>query len=401
MEHFFGQKIEKKLFSGRDFYLEQLQKNLELLKKGQQRNIAIFGYSGTGKSYLIKEVIRRTKDKEIIPVYLDLNKLSLSPENFAIEFIANVSSWFFEKDTQWLSQNLNIDSLKSLKSNLKKNSSEIIDRIVNELEKIKPNQQLLVELAFNFAQALAEENNKKLVLCIENFDKILELNGFEQVTDVFSAIKFQQMDVLYVVTSSAITQFKPTLAKYNFEFIELSNFSKEETKLLVDKLAGKVSNAVINEIYSLTLGHPYYVYYLALRYKETNNVKRAFLLETLSKEGNIYKLCDSILQSAISRARGKTLLNVILNVLSHYDKLRLTDIARKIFRSAPVTKSLLSRLIEVDLISKSDNLYSIHDPVLRYFISKKNSGIAGLRLEEPLARGQPDEELLKKLEEEL
>lgn len=391
MEHFFSQKEEQKLFSGRDFYLEQFQKSLELLKKAQQRNIAIFGYKGTGKSFIVREFVRRIKDKEIVPVFVDLSRISLSPENFAIEFIANISSWFFEKDTQWLSQNLDIEGIKSLKAQLKKNSSEIIDRIVNELEKIKPNQQLLIELAFNFAQALAEENNKKIVLCIENFDKILELNGFEQVTDVFSAIKFQQKDVLYVVTSSAIAQFKPTLAKYNFEFIELSNFSKEETKILVEKLIGKVSNSIVNEIYSLTLGHPYYVYYLALRFKETNNIKRAFLLETLSKEGNIYKLCDSILQSALSRARGKTLLNVILNVLSHHDKLRLTDIARKIFRSAPVTKSLLSRLIEVDLISKSDNLYTIPDPVLRYFISKKNSGIPT----------QPDESLLKKLEAEL
>lgn len=391
MEHFFGQKVEKKLFSGRDFYFEQLQKNLEQLKKAQQRNIAIFGYRGTGKTILVKEFIRRIKDKDIVPVYIDLNRLSLSPENLAIELIANISAWFFEKDHQWLSQTINIDGIKSLKSLLKKNSSEIIGKVVNELEKIKPNQQLLIELAFNFAQTLAEENNKKIILCIENFDKILELNGFEQVTDVFSAIKFQQRDVLYIVTSSAVAQFKPTLVKYNFEFIELVNFSKEETKILVEKLAGKVSNAVINEIYSLTLGHPYYVYYIALRYKQTNNVKRAFLLETLSKEGGIYKLCDSILQSAISRARGKTLLNVILNVLSHYDKLRLTDIARKIFRSAPVTKSLLSRLIEVDIIAKSDNLYSIHDPVLRYFISKLNSGISI----------EPDEELLKKLEEEL
>jgi len=228
-------------------------------------------------------------------------------------------------------------------------------------------------------------------LCIENFDKILELNGFEQVSDAFSAIKFQQRDVLFVTTSSAIWQFKPTVAKHNFEIIEIGNFSKDETKALVERVAGKVINTIVNEIYSLTLGHPAYTYYVASRLKEIVDVKKAFLIETLSGDGGIHRHCDSILQSALSRARGKTLLAVILNVLSHNEKLRLTEISKKIFRSAPVTKSLLSRLIEVDLISKSENLYSISDPVLRRFIAYQNSGITS----------EPDEVLLKKLEEEL
>ena len=385
------EKIERKLFSGRDFYLEQLQNNLSLLKSGQHRNIALFGSKGCGKSFLIREFVRRIDDNAFAPVYIELNRLSLSPESFSIEIITNIFAWLFKKDYKWLSESISIEGLKAIKSSLGKNSSEIIDKVVNELEKIKPNQQLLIELGFNFAQAIAEENSKKLVLCIENFDKILELNGFEQVSDAFSAIKFQQRDVLFVTTSSAIWQFKPTVAKHNFEIIEIGNFSKDETKALVERVAGKVINTIVNEIYSLTLGHPAYTYYVASRLKEIVDVKKAFLIETLSGDGGIHRHCDSILQSALSRARGKTLLAVILNVLSHNEKLRLTEISKKIFRSAPVTKSLLSRLIEVDLISKSENLYSISDPVLRRFIAYQNSGITS----------EPDEVLLKKLEEEL
>ncbi len=391
MKHFFTEKSEQKLFSGRDFYLEHLFNLLDLVKKGQRRNIAFFGYRGTGKSSLVKEFVRRVDDKDVASVFVDLNRMSLSPENFTVEFIVNVSAWIFDRDYKWISQNSDIEGLRALKQILKKASSEIVDKVVNELEKIKPNQQFLVELAFNFAQAVAEENSKKIALVIENFDRVTDLNGFEQVSDVFSAIKFEQKNLFYVVTSSAIAQFKPIISKYNFECVEIGNFSKEETKSVVEKISGKVGSEVVNLIYSLTLGHPYYVSKIAKKFKETGSVKKAFVLETLSKDGEIYKYCDAVLSEAFSRARGKTLLTVILNVLSRYDKLRLTEISRKIFRSAPVTKSLLTRLVEVELISKSDNFYAINDNVLRYFISKRNSGISF----------EPDAELIKKLEEEL
>ena len=388
------EKTEKELFSGRDVYIEQLVSQTNSLKKSQHKNIAIFGYKGIGKTTLLKEFLRQSKSKEISQAILNLNNLSLSPESFSVEFIVNVFAQFSERDSLWVSKSLSADGLLEIKKEVSKHSANIIDKIINELEKIKPNQQLILENAFEFAQALAEENEKKAIICIENFDRILDLSSFEKIQDVFSAINLSQKDVLYVVTSSATYQFKPILSKQNFEFIQLANLSKEETRLLVEKTAGRVSSEVADKIYSLTLGYPAYVHAIAESYKETKDVKRAFILETVFKSGRIYSLSEQIILDSLSRARGKTLLNVILNVLSHHEKLRLTDIAKKIFRSAPVTKSLLSRLIEVDIITKSDNLYSINDPVLRYYISRRNSGALG-------TLSEIDDSLLKKMEDEL
>ena len=61
----------------------------------------------------------------------------------------------------------------------------------------------------------------------------------------------------------------------------------------------------------------------------------------------------------------QVLSKIILKVIASENELRLSDIARKIYRSAPVTKSLLERLISADIIYKKDNRFFFHDPILR------------------------------------
>src|SRR3989338_7058134 len=166
------EKTEKELFSGRDVYIEQLVSQTNSLKKSQHKNIAIFGYKGIGKTTLLKEFLRQSKSKEISQAILNLNNLSLSPESFSVEFIVNVFAQFSERDSLWVSKSLSADGLLEIKKEVSKHSANIIDKIINELEKIKPNQQLILENAFEFAQALAEEKEKKAIICIENFDRI-------------------------------------------------------------------------------------------------------------------------------------------------------------------------------------------------------------------------------------
>ena len=67
----------------------------------------------------------------------------------------------------------------------------------------------------------------------------------------------------------------------------------------------------------------------------------------------------------LNRARGESLLKIILKAVSQNTPQRLTEISRLIYRSAPVTKSLLERLIEVDLLVKSGNTFDFANPVLK------------------------------------
>ena len=80
--------MRKEVFVKRNYYLDLLDKNTDSFKKGTAKNIALLGSRKSGKTSIVKEHIKSVKD--IIPVYIDLEKISLNPENFSIEFIGNI-----------------------------------------------------------------------------------------------------------------------------------------------------------------------------------------------------------------------------------------------------------------------------------------------------------------------
>lgn len=374
-------KEEQKIFSGRSSYLEYLEKHVSLLKKSQPKNIALVGKRFIGKSFLVKEFIRRL-DKNIVPVYLDLEQMPLTPEEFSVAFVAKVLEWHLKKEVGY-----DIDSLLNIANSLDKSCSDVIHSLHNELLKIKPNQTLMIETAFSFPEILSSSAGKKIVICIKEFQELLALNNFPQIKDIIGLFdSFKNKNAMYLVTGNATKLLKKSLV--DFEVREITELSEEETKKLVEKEGVRYQK----KIFELTKGHPYYVLSLCARLKQTTNVEKAFVVETLTREGKIYCACEKILDESLARARGQTLLRSLLIALSKQKGIRLSDLARKIYRSAPVTKSLVERLVDVDLVVKADSKYRISDPVLRYFIEKKFSG---------LVFGIIPEETLQKLAEEV
>ena len=156
----------------RDYYSDLLDKNTNSFKKGNAKHIALLGSRKCGKTTIVKEHIKNLKD--IIPVYIDLAKISLNPENFSIEFIGNIVFHFLRKPLKEYKKFLLLENLLKTESEIKSHSAfSLIKTIENELLKIKPNQRLIVESAFKFAEELAKNHNKKLL--IQQKNKILDM----------------------------------------------------------------------------------------------------------------------------------------------------------------------------------------------------------------------------------
>ncbi len=318
-------------FNGRENILEILRKNQENIKHGKGQNIALVGQRNIGKTSILKK---------IDGIYIDLEKLSLSPESFSMEILEKVARLYGKK-------------VKDLKN-------ETVSLIINELEKIKPDQVKLLGWAFDFL----ESHDK--VLVIDEFHKVLDFNNFGQIKDILSLLKERKWKQNLVVASSAESDMKKIAKKLDMTVVEVSGLDRESVKELIEQYI-KIGEKEVDKIYSLTQGIPLYVVALCKRYKELKSVEKAFVYEIVSEEGIIHNALKFNLTESLGRARGQSLLMSVMKTLAQNDNLRLTDISSKIYRSGPVTKSIVDRLVQVDIISKENKLFSIA-PVLKYFI---------------------------------
>jgi len=185
--------------------------------------------------------------------------------------------------------------------------------IENELEKIKPDQKAILERAFALLDIVAKEQGKELQLHLDNVERLFDLENFRgiRVMPYLSALK---------QTKVAGTSNYPSFCRE-----KLKGFSFET---LAHRTAGREK------------------------------------LAAYSEEGLV---CRLHLERSLGRARGQTLLAALLPIISG-QAATLTELSRKMFRSAPVTKSLLQRLMDVDLIERRDRKFYIKDPLMdRYF----------------------------------
>ncbi len=345
---------EKKLFSGRHDSLNILKKNIKANKK-----TFLIAPQGFGKRTLLKEFIQQTtSSSRYIPIYLDLEKTSISPESFAIEYLAAICS---------CSPNLN--SLTQLK--LDDTCKALIDRIDNELQKIRPDQKLILESAFSFPESYAKHIKKKLIIILNNYQDLTLLNNYAQITKVNELFlrTIGQQTTDYIL-STTLTQ------KTTLETVTLKPLTKQESDELAEKILGKTDSRVKERLFSLTHGIPLVLKALCQQLKSRTEksgsvseqltlLNRLFTKELVYRYSKTWTYCNDLYKTSMNNARGSSLLKILLKVLAEHDNLKLTEISRMIYRSAPVTKSLLERLIEVNLIERSGSTFAFTNPVLR------------------------------------
>ncbi|MFC1691279.1 hypothetical protein ACFL0W_03795 [Nanoarchaeota archaeon] len=331
-------ELKNNRFVDRTKFLDNLAKNISAKKN----SMVIGGYK-SGKTWLVKKALENTKSKA--SVYIDLNTISISPESFAAEITAEAYSW--KKKKKHIFEDLK--DLGELESKLK----EIISTIQNELEKIKPDQKLLVTSAIKFLDTLA----KDCLVCIDNFEQIIDMNNFEKIKDIVALFEDNISNSGLMITSRNDLDIK------NTEKVILSGFDEKESSGLM-KNYGITADA--KKLAELTSGNPFVMANVCARInQEKIDLEKAFALELLDINSPTYNHLNFVFNDLMSKARGKSLLKTIMKVLAEKDDLRLTEIARKIYRIPPVTKALLERLMLAGLVEKKENKFYYADQLLK------------------------------------
>jgi hypothetical protein len=390
------------MFVGRDRELDQLKKVEKDLLRGKPSVLIIAGMEGWGKTSLLKRFADSLSDAE--PVYIDIATISLSPDLFCLHFIGNIF-WRLaeEREDERLSYFEIRFQRKVVSAIGDREISEGFGRFYNSLEKEDRNWADLIQQTFALVGLLAERLSLRLIILLDNFSELLFLSNYQ--IEPFSLFKKSTAAkrVSWICAGDKISLLKERFR----EIIFLKGLTKEETKRLVFSLLSSThfDDDVVERIWQIAEGNPNIVTILSKRlidlYIESKrkldiySVDEAFFCE-FSEGGDIHRLCLNLVEKRISAARGEGLLRAVLAILAKRENTTLASVAKDLRRQSGVTRNLLIRLMDVDLVDQRERAYYIPDKILRWWIRRYYYGI---KPEIPDIRKEPKKRLTEILVE--
>ena len=398
---------QQALFTNRDYELAQLAHYCQALLSGPVENIALFGLRRTGKTLLLKEFMRRTLKSEpnILPIYMDFSTLASSPENFALGFVGLICYWLLLHGEGDAGVFLSAGSLPgALLQHKAGELYSLVEPLLRELEKARPDRQVLLRLAFHFPQQIANLRMTGLMLIFDEFQEIRTLIHYPNSQNVLALLRSEmqsQSGILYILSGSAVSVLTDMLSNPNsplfvqFTRLSIGPFNRQDTGQLTLKLTnGQAGAEVWPLVHSLTCGHPFYITALCRRLMNlveaadrplnADTVKQAFLTETLAPHGRIYDFCRYVYDLSLQKAVGYGSLKAVLQLLATEDGLTASDVARRLRVTSASASDYLRWLQEVDLITERDRGYYFRDPVLRFWVAHVVRGVEVSLTAEPL-----------------
>jgi hypothetical protein len=405
MDHIYPDE-ERRFFTDRERHLESLALSRSLLADGIRRHLALSGFRRVGKTVILKEYLRRHLleggDGQTVVAYLDIPRLALTPESFAVQYVGSILYWMVEggaggrMEPYWDP----VFQLTTVGGWGDRRLSDYMVRFHQGLAKERPDHHMLLEMALNWPEIWAQALDRRVLVMLDEFPEILALNNYPQVESVvalFRAVLQSQWRVCYVVAGSALSLMERIFLRadsplfVHFQLETVGPFGRNDSDDLAGQRLASVGPAVAPEVlaavYQVTRGHPFYIYAVTMRVLEMaallhrpltpQTVQEAFVLETLSTTGRIHNLCRYVLEGALQRTRGETMPKAILRALAREGQSStLTRLAQALKRPSGAIRQVLNWLMEVDLVEqRADKSYVFRDPVLHLWVAYYYAGL--------------------------
>ena len=393
MYHQYYSKEEQYLYINRVSILEKLENCIRKTKMGANNKLALLGTRRVGKTQSLFELIRRNApDDNIRFCYINLQNTVLMPALFAKQYVANILYWILNDESIKLTDLENLTKIVPLSMRL--NNQEIMDYLIDFSDLYARNKTAnseFLKYAFSFPQILQKNLGKSLIVIVDEFQDLLKLNQYKGVDDVLEILKRKTIyhnNILYIFAGSMVKIIEQiTNSPKSALFNEVTNFyidpfDESSVQEYMEK-KGQCNNFsysknVNKRIFKLTLGHPFYVYLLSElinQYHKIYNlvidediVNRIFIKELINPTSIIYNQLNYLYEYSLGYAQGSNLLRAILKVLAESNNLRITDIAKVLYRERSEILIALQQLEKVDLVFSENKTYSIKDKVLRFWL---------------------------------
>jgi AAA+ ATPase superfamily predicted ATPase len=387
---YFYRKDDQDIFTGRKHELSLLEGCL-LAKRPVDAHLS--GLRRIGKTMLIKEFIkRRLRDRAVLPVYINLEEIAETPEDFALKFIGWHLYWHYAKGDRLPGPFLHLPSL--LFEVHDKALRDALLPITQELEKAKPDRQRLLQECFGFSESLARFTKRRVLLFLDEFQEIQNLTNFDQTKNILKimrGVKDRSANVTYCISGSIISEMewitKDDRSPFfnQFSHINIPSYSPAESRELIRKFIPDIDARNAGLLHHYSGGNPFYLVQLLRkavlflgRGEEVSEslIKRAFISETLSPNGLIHSYCNYLYSVSLQRAKGYGVLKSLLDAIAASESpMTQSELARDLRMTQGAVRVNLKELQAIGLLMERDRRYYYNDPVLRYWVAYVQNGI--------------------------
>jgi len=361
--------MQTERFFDREEYLGILQKRVLGLKEGYRQNLAIIGDELAGKTSLIFQFLNKFWDNRIIVVYLEVRPDSLSA--FAKKFIGILLYNFLANNNIALKEDL--DYLIERSRAYIPKTAEKIKYILLALGKRKK-QSILREL-FLLCDSIHQETSKSCVVILDEFLNLEKL-GIKDPYKEWSKLIMLQKNTLYIVISSLKFKSRQILSKDlsllfgNFQLLELEPFDMKTTEEYLDyKLSElELTPGLKNFLVHFTGGYPFYLEIITDALLRSKGHSLADILVELffETQGVLHQRFSTYLKRFQDNPNSRDHLAILYLVAAGHN--RIKDIAHRLAKQKSILISRVSRLLELDVLSRSGDFLNINDRVFGFWL---------------------------------
>ncbi|HCJ67683.1 MAG TPA: ATP-binding protein [Elusimicrobia bacterium] len=362
-----------------EFFTDRLKEKEELFKAIKSGlNVFVYAPRRYGKSSLLLEVLQEAKKQKYICVYLDLLK-------------APTKQKFFELYARELAKSTTTRIDEALKF-CKQVFTRFIPKIVLKPDKSsdlefevswsKETETAISEEVLELPQKIAKQKKCRVVVVFDEFTEITNYNG-EKFEGLLRAFIQHHSEVSYIFTGSKRRLLLKMISSSNRPFYKSGKHfplgkipEKEFEEFIATRFSTggiKIKTQVLSYLLKITQNHPYYTQMLGYELYERCSPKKYIEMD------DIDRVLNTVLdhQSEYFISVWDTLSGhqkAVLFALSKEPQANIysRDFIIKHGLSAQTTvQKSISRLIDLEIIEKTDNRYEICDVFFAQWLRKR------------------------------
>ncbi len=368
-------------FFGRRDVLERLTKRLRAFESGYRHNVGLIGPAWVGKSSILAQFLKIERSKNTIPIFIRIEETD-SFQAFSRKWLGSILYAY--------QRYLELAPPKDYQTLIK----QMKRRLPHVLKRMRTARRLADSGQFDSSYrehlallaTLAQESGKKILLVMDEFDRIANL----PLSDPFSQLGKEvmvQKDAMFIVSSSKpdearyIFQEKLSLLFSNFEPIELGNLNFDEGESwIAERLGAAFQDRFLRRVLlGITNAHPYYLDILIKRLesllatREQKQVTKvllaqAFEEELFSHQGTLYQ---HFLMQVFQLTRNRfnvVYADVLLSIA--LGKKKISQVAKFLEKPADEVKKILQRLLHDRFVEKKGVFFAVPDSLYRFWLQE-------------------------------